>query len=202
MKKYYILSIVLFIFTFMSHATSFQEGIHYEQVGTQTKVKEKSVIEFFSVFCPHCYSFEKRYLPIIKKNLNKDIKFKQYHVNFINSTYAPRITKAIAVSELLQISKNIKQSLYITLHEKKQSITNDAQVFALFEQYGITKEEYEKANHSFLINIKTTEWENKRKDFNIQATPQFVVNEKYLVDTGSVNSVEELAELFNYLANK
>ena len=60
LKKTLLLFSLLFCFTGMIHAETYQEGKHFKRIDQNKTVDngKVEVLEFFMYGCPHCYSFE------------------------------------------------------------------------------------------------------------------------------------------------
>jgi len=56
MKKIFALLSILLLSSAVQ-ATTFTEGVHYQVIGNH-KTATPSVTQYFSLYCPHCYSFD------------------------------------------------------------------------------------------------------------------------------------------------
>ena len=84
MKKWLFLALAA-AFSFSAQAQELTENKEYVVVEGQQRSAQPEVIEFFSFYCPHCYSFETQYhIPQkVAESLPEGTSFKQYHVDFL-----------------------------------------------------------------------------------------------------------------------
>ena len=105
MKKIIALLITGCMFALQACAVEqWKEGTHYTVIGDQGSAQPE-VVEFFSFWCPHCYSFE----PIvaqIKGKLDKNVEFKKVHVNFMGFT-GPDVQNA--ATRAMMVARNLNR---------------------------------------------------------------------------------------------
>ena len=201
MKKLFAILFAL-VLAPMAMAAQFEEGTHYKVV-SQAKVQgQPTVTEFFSFYCPHCFTFEKVHLPNLKKGLDEGIKFEQKHVDFIGGPMGVEMTKALAVMQTLKVGDQVKKPLFSAIHDARKQFSTGADVKQLFVDNGVDGDKYDKAMNSFMVNAKVKKWKKEQIDSGIRGVPALIVNGKYQVEMGSLESAEQLSELVNYLAKK
>ncbi|TKB51107.1 thiol:disulfide interchange protein DsbA/DsbL [Ferrimonas sediminicola] len=199
MKKLFTILLAL-VLTPMALAVQFEEGTHYKVV-SQAKVQgQPTVTEFFSFYCPHCYTFEKVHLPNLKRDLDPAIKFEQKHVDFIGGPMGIEMTKALAVMQTLKVGDKVKKPLFSAIHDARKQFATGADIKQLFVDNGVDADQYDKALNSFMVNAKVKKWKKEQMDSGIRGVPALIVNGKYQVEMGGLESAEQLAELVNYLA--
>lgn len=202
MKKLLAIAFALVLAPFATLAADFKEGTHYTTFNQSPVSGQPTVTEFFSFYCPHCYNFENKYLPGIKAGLADNVKFEQYHVDFIGGPMGPEMTRALAISQLLKVDGTIKPALFSAIHDAKRRFATGSDVRQLFVDNGVSATDFDKASSSFMVNSQMKKWKKAQQDSGIRGVPALVVNHKYLLDMGSVGSAEELNALINYLVSK
>ncbi|MBY5993315.1 thiol:disulfide interchange protein DsbA/DsbL [Ferrimonas balearica] len=183
-------------------ASNFKEGTHYTTFNQSPVNGQPTVTEFFSFYCPHCYTFEKNYVGAIKAGLADGVEFEQYHVDFIGREMGPEMSRALAVAQLLKVQDTIKPAMFSAIHDARRTFTGRNDVRQLFVDNGVSATDFDKAAESFMVNSTMKKWKKAQQDSGIRGVPSLMVNNKYIVDVGSVQSLEELTDLLNYLAKK
>ena len=187
MKKV-LLALGLGVSTLMSvnsFAADLQEGKQYVQVSQQAS-QQKEVIEFFSFYCPHCYAFEMEYkIPQqVVDALPKDVKFKQYHVNFLGHQ-SENLTRAWALAMALGAESKVKSPLFEAA--QKDALKSMDDIRAIFLSNGITAEQFDGGINSFAVNGLVNKQVNAAEQFKVRGVPDFYVNGKFRVNPEGLN---------------
>ena len=187
MKKV-LLALGLGISTLMSvnsFAADLQEGKQYIQVSQQAS-QQKEVIEFFSFYCPHCDAFEMEYkIPQqVADALPKDVKFKQYHVNFLGRQ-SENLTRAWALAIALGAESKVKAPLFEAA--QKDALKSMDDIRAIFLSNGVTAEQFDGGINSFTVNGLVNKQVNAAEQFKVHGVPDFYVNGKFRVNPEGLN---------------
>ena len=181
------------------------EGTHYNVIAEQATEK-KQVLEFFSFWCSHCFSYE----PLVKALKNKladDVEFKKVHVNFMGFTSAAvqdDATKAMMVARELEKNDELNQAIFRHIHVSRLSVTGTQDLKDIFVANSVEPEEFDKMVSSFGVNSRL-QMNNKliqmyRKYVN--SVPNFIVNGKYQATFTRDMNQEEMIDLIVFLSNK
>ncbi|MBY5992571.1 thiol:disulfide interchange protein DsbA/DsbL [Ferrimonas balearica] len=194
----------------------FQEGVHFQVVNPEGKVDQPTVTEFFSFYCGGCYNMESRFLPTIVPALAEGVKFEQKHVNFARTeedyqTYQAVIQGFAAVQQM-GVEKQIKEPMFALMGGKHhnhvegdkhgEGIHSLADVRAIFVEHGVDGDAFDQAASTPEVQSQVELWAKEQRQYQIGSIPAFVVNNKYLVNINSVETLGELVELMNYLATR
>ena len=168
-----------------SFAADLQEGKQYVQVSQQAS-QQKEVIEFFSFYCPHCYAFEMEYkIPQqVEDALPKDVKFKQYHVNFLGRQ-SENLTRAWALAMALGAEGKVKAPLFEAA--QKDALKSMDDIRAIFLSNGVTAEQFDGGINSFAVNGLVNKQVNAAEQFKVHGVPDFYVNGKFRVNPEGLN---------------
>ncbi|QPB41604.1 thiol:disulfide interchange protein DsbA [Rodentibacter haemolyticus] len=183
MKKF-LLALGAFI-SVNTFAADLQEGKQYIQVSQQASPQQE-VIEFFSFYCPHCYSFEMEYkIPQqVKDGLPKEVAFKQYHVNFLGRQ-SENLTRAWALAMALGAEDKVKAPLFEAA--QKDRLTSMEDIRAIFLDNGISAEQFDGGINSFAVNGLVNKQVNAADKFGVRGVPDFYVNGKFRVNPEGLN---------------
>lgn len=177
-----------------------QEGDKYTIVATAAEDSAK-VVEIFSLACGHCRNMEIM-LPEIKKMAGVDID--KVHVTFNKSAQlaayifytAASQTDGTPNAELMEALFAYVQdsSDNVTDEQKKQQLKDIFKAHNLTSPYDLTKEQHE------LVYQQLSEAEELVNKAQISSVPAFLVQGKYLVNTSSHESLEDMSNTIRYLA--
>ncbi|MGF1693641.1 DsbA family protein [Photobacterium kagoshimensis] len=188
------------LLSFSVQAAKFTEGDYYKVLDLP-KSSTPIVTEFFSFFCPHCNSFEPM-IQQLKKTLPENTKFQKNHVSFMGGPMGKSLSKAYATSITLGIDDKMTPVLFNRIHGMQKAPRSDAELRQIFLDEGVKAEDYDGAFNSFAVNSMVNRYNKAFQDSGLTGVPAVVVNNKYLVQTGEIESAEEYFELVNFLLKK
>ena len=200
MKKFFTILVALVLLPLSIKAADFSEGKHYEVVA-QTTTAEPQVLEFFSFYCGHCFSFEPL-MKTLKEKLPADIEIKKNHVNFIGKEMGPKLTQAYAAAEILKVEDKVANLIFEQLHKQKKGVNGDQGVLDIFKKAGVSNADAQAALASFPVSGIASQMSRNTAKFKIRGVPALIVNGKYKVITNSVANNDEFIELITFLAKK
>lgn len=178
---------------------------HYKVISdsaTETPV----VTEFFSFWCPHCYSYE----PIvakIKAKLDKEVSFNKVHVNFMRFT-GPDVqedaTRAMLVGRALDREDEFNQAVFSYIHEQRMPVTGLMPLKGIFLARGVEVAEFDKIVSSFKVK---TMLDQNRKDIaafrdHLSGVPNFIINGKYQATVTGDMTPDDIVELIVWLTTQ
>lgn len=202
--KYFSI-IFLFCASFV-HAKSFEEGKHY-QVLAQPISEKKEVREYFSFYCPHCFSQE----PLMKEitaALPEGVKFQKNHVDGMpgqNIEVEQSLSKALIAAQLLKVEQQLVPQIFAQIHVEKQPFKSVAEVKDLFVKNGIDADTFDKAmkNYSLVTRFKAMNRNTEKlRSQGVTGVPTLIINGKYRPLTSDIKSVEEYKALVIHLLDK
>ncbi|GAD90951.1 MULTISPECIES: DsbA family protein [Vibrio] len=196
MKKLIALVATMFL-TLSVHAAQFTEGQNYTVLDLPAS-SSPTVNEFFSFYCPHCYQFE----PIIKNlksSLPANAKFQKSHVSFMGGSMGLSMSKAYATMVVLEVEDKMIPVMFNRIHKLNAAPRDEAELRQIFLDEGVDAKKFDAAFKGFAVDSMARRFDKKFKDSNLKGVPSIVINNKYLVEMGSVKSAKDLSDLVNYL---
>ena len=193
----------------------FIEGVHFETISATVPTSSPKITEYISYYCPHCLNMEVKYLSTIKKLLDQKVAFEKRHVDFVPSPIAKEVVRAMATMQVLGVENQLTMPMFNAVqdkeahdhkgehkhdHSKAGTLSNRADIRALFIQHGVSANDYDQAVTSQAVSDKLSLWAKDQQRLKISGVPAFIINEKYLVKFESVSNLQEAADLMNYLA--
>lgn len=183
----------------------YKEGVHYTVINQGPATSKPEITEFFSFYCPHCYTFAKTEVPKIKKRLPAGVSFNQVQVDFLGGkgkngvNMGDVMARAFAIAQLLKVENTIEPAIFSAIHEKRQRFTSLDDVKALFVANGVNATEFDAASNSFMVNAQMAQMVRETKDAGINGVPTLIVNGKYRVETGAIKSYDDMLNIAFYL---
>ena len=202
MKKALLVAFALLMAPMAAMAAQYEEGVHYTVINEGPGTAKPEIAEFFSFYCPHCYTFAKEQVPKIKATLPEGVTFKQNHVEFIGRQMGVEMSRAFAIAHQLKIEEQMEHALFSAIQDKKQNFTNLDDIKALFVVNGVDPKAFDAAAKSFMVNAQMSKMKRDTENAQIAGVPALVVNGKYRVDTGSIKIYQELLDIAYYLATQ
>jgi thiol:disulfide interchange protein DsbA len=182
-----------------------REGTHYKVIAEKATEK-KEVLEFFSFWCPHCFSFE----PIVKNMKTKladDVEFKKVHVNFMgftSSAIQDDATKAMMVARELKKGDELNQAIFRYIHVSRSAVTGIKDLKNIFVVNGVEPAEFDKMMSSFGVKSRLNQNNKSVKEYrkHVSSVPNFIVNGKYQATFTRDMTPDDMVDLIVFLSNK
>lgn len=199
MKKLFALVATL-ILSLSAHAAQFKEGVHYKVLDLP-KASQPSVSEYFSFYCPHCYSFE----PIIKQlkeQLPAEVRLQKNHVSFMGGNMGKSMSKAYATMLALNVEEQMLPVMFNRIHNQRKAPKNDQELRQIFTDEGIDGAKFDAAFNGFAVDSMVRRFDKQFQDSGLTGVPAVVVNNRYLVQAQGIKTTDEYFELVNHVLSK
>lgn len=196
MKKLFALVATL-ILSLSAHADQFKEGVHYKALNLPS-ASQPTVSEYFSFYCPHCYSFE----PIIrqlKEQLPAEVRLQKNHVSFMGGNMGKSMSKAYATMLALNVEEQMLPVMFNRIHNQRKAPKNDQELRQIFTDEGIDGAKFDAAFNGFAVDSMVRGFDKQFQDSGLTGVPAVVVNNRYLVQAQGIKTIDEYFELVNYL---
>jgi len=191
----------LFLSTPLS-AQTYEAGVHYVEVPVQRnqmKTDKIQVTEFFWYGCSHCFRFD----PIVtnwQKTLADDVSFN--HSPSMWNAPMKLHARAYYAAVALDVLDQIHVPLFDAMNLEKKRLTSKADIAKIFEQQGVTAEEFDKAFDAFGTISKVTQADKRARSLRVSGVPSMVINGKYRVTAGMVETYGEMIKVVDFLIEK
>ena len=180
---------------FQAQAAELKDGEQYITLN-QERAAQPEVIEFFSFYCPHCYSFEMQYkIPAkVKEGLPKGTTFKQYHVDYLGPQ-GENLTRAWALAMALGVEDKVKTALFDGAQANAFKSMDD--IRQKFIDNGVTAEQFDGTINSFAVTTLVKTQQNLVKQFQVNGVPDFYVNNKFRVNPEGLSRDDFVGDYVN-----
>ena len=201
LKKTLLVFSILFIFTGMASAETYQEGKHYKRVDQPKTIDGDNVevLEFFWYGCPHCYKFEP-YVSKWKQNKPGNVEFVR-----VPATFQPLWelhARAYYALQLLDKGEEIHPKFFSEIHNNKNYMKTIDQLTIFVQQYGVDRSEFIDAMNSFTVENQVRKARKLVKDYKLTGVPTVTINGKYLISASMAGSYDNMIKIINYLVAK
>ncbi len=196
MKKLFALVATLLL-SLTAHAAQFKEGVHYKALNLPP-ASQPTVSEYFSFYCPHCYSFE----PIIKQlkeQLPAEVRLQKNHVSFMGGNMGKSMSKAYATMLALNVEEQMLPVMFNRIHNQRKAPKNDQELRQIFTDEGIDGATFDAAFNGFAVDSMVRRFDKQFQDSGLTGVPAVVVNNRYLVQAQGIKTIDEYFALVNYL---
>ncbi|APD92457.1 hypothetical protein BM525_21600 (plasmid) [Alteromonas mediterranea] len=198
MKKSLLVTAVLAFSTsaIASDSSEYVESIDYTIVSDVTTTSD-TVVEYFSVYCPHCFAMERQGIPKLTEDLGADIEIVKAPVNFmgfIDKEKQNTMGKAFMAARNEGKADAFLKVAFPAYHMDKKDAPVDALAAALNVSVADATKLLESAELEDAFK-KEMEYQSMLLKKGLKGTPAFIVNGKYLVNLSELNSADPLGDL-------
>ena len=206
MKKFWLtlIAVASFGFALSSQAMEFREGVHYDVVGDEAS-EEVEIIDFFSFYCGSCYQFQP-FGQMLSDEFGDD--YKKYHVNFIGPSrdQGDATVRAWAVANILDVADEVAPLIFRKHFQQRNMSSSVDDLASVFAAVGVDREKFDEVYNSFPARSQANRMRREAEDYNVNATPTFIVNRRYRMNPQGFRDSEDFfgdyLELAKYLAQK
>ena len=178
----------------------FVAGTHYQVLDIPVRTSNPQQIEATEVFwygCSHCYSFEPT-ITAWEKTLPDDVAFVRspaiWHPNMELHARAYYTAKVLGVLNVMH------KVIFEEINIKQNKLANNKAIAELFTTHSdVSREKFDKVFDSFGVNSAVRQAEARQRGYQIQGTPEMVVNGKYRITGQMGGSRDGMIEIVNHL---
>lgn len=176
----------------LASAASYTEGKQYTQV-SESISKKPEVREYFSFYCPHCFSFEP-FIAGAKKQLPEGVNFEYNHVDFLRGA-SPQIqqmlSKAVVVAEQMGVEKQVMTAIFKYIQVQRATISSEKDLRNIFVLNGADGEKFDQLMKSFGVNSQAKQMKKHQDKLaasrGLTGVPTVVVNGKYRINISELD---------------
>ncbi len=161
---------------------------------------QPDVIEIFWYGCPHCYHFD----PAVEKwreNKPEDVKF-QRMPSSLGRPVGILHSRAFYTAEALGILDKMHPILFHTIHEKRNPLTTEAAIEAVFVEAGVMPEVFRETFNSFAVESKVQQAEQAIRGLGITSVPTMSVDLKYWTSARQGGGFEGMLDVVDFLVEQ
>ena len=138
--------------------------------------------EYFSLTCGHCANFHKNTLPKLK---DKYIDKGKIQLEFVDYPLDRLAVIAAALARTLPSNEGYVKAIDILLQKQKQWAYSKKpleELYSIAKLFGISSNKFDEIKKNIpLMQEIINKMEKESKNFNIESTPTFIVNNKHKI---------------------
>ncbi len=179
-------------------------GTHYEVLPQPVPTADPSRIEVSEVFsysCVHCYDFE----PLFQawaETLPDDVAVVHTPAMWDQQGIMERHARIYYTAKALGVYDTLHMATYRAIHEQRNHLDSDEAVAKLFEEHGVSREDFDRTFRSFGVNSAVSQAEARLRGYRTQGTPEIVVNGTYRISGRMVGDNPSMLGVANFLIDK
>lgn len=179
---------------------NYAEGVDYE-VRSTVKSEKPTVREFFSFWCGHCFMMREPFA-VLEKHLKGKAEFLPTPVSILGGDMGPQSQKAYVIAKMHGIEDLYASTLFDNIHVKDEIPQSHEDFIKLFKELGVAEDVFEKEFSSFPVIGAASKIDSLTESLGIDAVPEIVVNDKYLVLMEKLETVGDLLNVIDYLLSQ
>jgi thiol:disulfide interchange protein DsbA len=184
----------------------FEEGTHYTRfVPTQPTMGGPDMVEvaeFFWFGCPHCFDLEP-FMSRFEEEKPAGVRVIRVPVSWNRAAalHAQMYYTAEALENTgtLTDADGLRNAAFEEFHQRGNRLLSEGSMKKLFERFGISEEEFDKAWNSFDVDRKLRLSQDLATRYSIDSVPAIVVNGKYKTGAALAGSNAALFEVIDEL---
>jgi thiol:disulfide interchange protein DsbA len=164
---------------------------------TSTEAGQVEVAEIFQYSCTHCFSFE----PYLEQWQAE----KADYVNFVRlpaswNPLAKLHAQAYYTAEILGKAEEMHAAFFREIHMERNLLDSEGALRNFFGRFGVDADTFDKTFNSFAVHTKVQRADDLIRRYRVAATPNIVVEGKYLTDGSMAGSYERWFDVIDALA--
>lgn len=184
-------------------ADELQAGRDYRLIDpaqpTSTEAGQVEVAEVFQYSCPGCFRAE----PLLEQ-------WKAQKADYVNLVRIPAPwnpvselhARAYYTAEALGKLEEMHQAFFNEIHVERNMLETEDKLAQFFARYGVDEETFRKTLNSFSVHTKVQRANDLIGRYRVLATPNIVVNGKYLTDGSMAGSYDRWFAIIDALAER
>ncbi len=192
-------ALILLAWNTMAVAGEFEAGEHYRVIEPAKTVRGGDGVEIADIFwygCPHCYTFKPMLDEWVAQN-GERVRLVRLPamVNRSWHIHGQAWYTALALGK----AEELHQAIFDAIHQDGQRLNQRSGLRSLFEQHGVTPENFDSAWESFSVDAHLRRARQLNGDYGIRGTPSVVINGRYMTSPSMVGSYEQFFRLLDEL---
>lgn len=191
----------LWIVSVTASAQPFEEGTHYQAIGTPVSAPDDrvEVVEAFAYPCPGCNSFH--------PHISQWVERQPEYVKFSRLPIALQrgwdlFARAYYTADVMGLNDEAHDAVFRALHEEGRQIRNFEDIAAIYTEFDVTAESFINTAQSFAVDSRMRRNRSDVSRYGIRQTPTVIVQGRWRVSPGNFDSFEQMLEAIDYLVAK
>jgi protein dithiol oxidoreductase (disulfide-forming) len=184
-----------------AQAQPFEEGKHYQRIGTPVTTPDDrvEVIEAFAYPCPACRSF----LPIITEwETNKPdyVDFSRLPVGLQQGW--DLFARAYYTAEVMGLGEEAHAAVFRAVHDERRPVRRFEDIAAIYEEFDVSTERFVNTSQSFAVDSRMRRNRTDVSRYGVRQTPTMIVQGRWRLSPGNFDSYQEMLAAIDYLVER
>lgn len=182
----------------------FEAGKDYLELNPPVPTLDRNRIEVTEVFwygCGHCFAFEPLLHDWVQQQ-NADLVFQRSPAMWDKGGVMERHARMYYTAKALGKLDTMHQKIFDAMNLKKKKFQSESEIADFFVEQGVSKEDFSKAFNSFGVTSAVRQAESRQRSYQIQGTPELIVNGKYRITGRLAGNHEGMLKVTNFLIDK
>ncbi len=191
------------IFMLSSQAMAFSleryvDGVHYQSL-ENAETKSKTVVEFFSYACPHCYHLEPKLEAWLKKK-PENVIFERVPAAW-NKKYEVLAHMYYSL-EAMGLAEALASDVFDAIHKAGKTFEGVDDAVAFLREKNVSEAQFRELWDSEAVTQKVGFSNTIFAQHKVRGVPAILVNGKYLTNVSMAGSEDELFLIVEFLLAK
>ncbi len=179
----------------------FQEGTHFERIGSPVSVEgdQVEVIEAFAYPCPACRNF----LPHITR-------WEEEAPDYVSFSRLPIALQrgwdvfalAYYTARELDLGHEAHEAVFRELHDERRQVRSFEDIAEIYSEFGVDAEEFVSQSQSFTVDSRMRQNRNQVSRFGVRQTPTMIVQGKWRVSPRGFDDYDHMLEAVDFLVER
>lgn len=202
-----LMSMLLILITPMpllaQHSTeqkaAWQEGVHYlrlETPGPESNSDAIEIVEAFSYFCPHCFSFQQPLHQWLEQQ--SDVKLTRLPVALGHASWH-EAARMYYAADALDLVTDSHMAIFKAIHSHRINLADRSAQQRFFAEYGVSAADWQQAIESFAVDTRVRRSAGLASSYQLSGTPSIIVGGRYVTSPrmagGMIEATEVIAAL-------
>jgi thiol:disulfide interchange protein DsbA len=191
-----------------AQARQIDEGIEYQLVNPPVRTTSASKVEVVELFwygCPHCHSFEPKFLKW-KKQQGESVEVTRIPAIFPNRPVWELHARAYYTAELLGILDKIHGPLFDAIHKDRKKygkvLFDKSSLAEFFKKYGVDNATFNDTMYSFGVQMKVNRAKDLTRRYGIDGVPTLIIDGRYRTHASLTNGQAGMLNVTEFLIKK
>ncbi len=139
-----------------------------------------------------------------KTTLPDDVRYRKIPAAFRaqdNDVWAIH-ARIFYTAQALGIEEQASAAVFEAIHQKRQRLTTEAEIAALFGQLGVQQGDFERAWRAFGVRTQVNQSVELSRRYRLEGVPTLIVNGRYVTGPGFVPNNGQLLGIINELLER
>lgn len=182
-------------------AQEFQEGQHFQRIGSPVATPDDKVVvtDGFAYPCGAC----RRFLPYVSAwEENAPDYVEVEHLPIALQPGWDLFVRGYYTALVMGIAEETHEAMFKAVHDERRQFRSFNDIADFYAEYGVEADSFLNTSQSFAVDAKIRQNRNDVRTFGIRGTPAVIVQGKWRVSPNGFSSYDEMLAAVDYLVER